>query len=219
LTPNPAAAILKDDHDRVKDLFDRFEAAKTRAAKRKIVRQALTELKVHAAVEEELFYPAVRKAVGNEVMAADNASDTNCDTATTNTHDEFIEIVNVSTKTLDMQGVTIADSVVARHEIGMVELAPGEAMVVWGGGTPACAGVTKFETATTGQLGLNDGGDTITVALQGTNLVTFTFPAADPNVSDNLSPDMSGTAYARHNMVTGAMGMFSPGKRSDGTAF
>jgi Hemerythrin HHE cation binding domain len=68
LKPNPAVALLKEDHDRVKDLFDRFEAAKGRAAKRKIVRAALTELKVHAAIEEELFYPAVRKAVGKEVM-------------------------------------------------------------------------------------------------------------------------------------------------------
>jgi hemerythrin-like domain-containing protein len=68
LTPNPAVTMLKDDHDRVKTLFDRFESAKGRAAKRKIVRAALTELKVHAALEEELFYPAVRKAVGKELM-------------------------------------------------------------------------------------------------------------------------------------------------------
>jgi hypothetical protein len=68
LTANPAAALLKDDHDRVKDLFDRFEAAKGRSAKVRIVRQALTELKVHAAIEEELFYAAVRKPVGKEVM-------------------------------------------------------------------------------------------------------------------------------------------------------
>src|SRR3954462_8471542 len=33
-----------------------------------VVRQALTELKVHAAIEEELFYPAVRKPVGKEIM-------------------------------------------------------------------------------------------------------------------------------------------------------
>ena len=68
LTANPAVVLLKEDHDRVKELFDRFEAAKSRPAKVKIVRAALTELKVHAAVEEELFYPAVRAKVGKEVM-------------------------------------------------------------------------------------------------------------------------------------------------------
>ena len=68
LTANPAVTLLKDDHDRVKGLFDRFESAKGRAAKVKIVRQALTELKVHAAIEEELFYPAVRKPVGQKRM-------------------------------------------------------------------------------------------------------------------------------------------------------
>lgn len=68
LKPNPAAALLKDDHDGVKALFDQFEAAKSRPAKVKIVRAALTELKVHAAIEEELFYPAVRAKVGKEVM-------------------------------------------------------------------------------------------------------------------------------------------------------
>lgn len=65
---NPAVALLKDDHDRVKDLFDQFEAAGSRPAKVKVVRQALTELKVHAALEEELFYPAVRRRVGKEIM-------------------------------------------------------------------------------------------------------------------------------------------------------
>src|SRR3954470_4083920 len=68
LTANPAVALLKADHDRVKELFDRFEAARTRPAKLKIVRAALVELKVHAAIEEELFYPAVRAKVGKDVM-------------------------------------------------------------------------------------------------------------------------------------------------------
>jgi hemerythrin-like domain-containing protein len=68
LTANPAVTLLREDHDRVKRLFDQFEAAKSRPAKVKIVRQALTELKVHAAIEEEVFYPAVRKAVGKEIM-------------------------------------------------------------------------------------------------------------------------------------------------------
>src|SRR4051812_21481065 len=68
LKPNPAAAILKEDHAKVKDLFDRFEKAKGRGARTKVVRQALAELKVHAAIEEEIFYPAVRAEVGKEVM-------------------------------------------------------------------------------------------------------------------------------------------------------
>src|SRR5947209_20514289 len=68
LTTNPAVALLKQDHQRVKTLFDQFEKAKSRAAKKNLVRQALTELKVHAAIEEELFYASVRKTVGKEVM-------------------------------------------------------------------------------------------------------------------------------------------------------
>jgi hypothetical protein len=68
LTANPAVALLKEDHDRVKELFDRFEEAKTRPAKLKTVRATLIELKVHAVIEEELFYPAVRKPIGKEIM-------------------------------------------------------------------------------------------------------------------------------------------------------
>ena len=68
LTTNPALALLKKDHDTVKDLFDKFKKAEGRPAKKKIVDQALTELRVHAAIEEELFYPAVRKTVGKDIM-------------------------------------------------------------------------------------------------------------------------------------------------------
>ena len=68
LKSNPTTALLKEDHERVKALFERFEEAKGRAAKIRIVREALAELKVHAALEEELFYPAVRKPVGKEIM-------------------------------------------------------------------------------------------------------------------------------------------------------
>jgi hemerythrin-like domain-containing protein len=68
LTTNPALALLKKDHDTVKHLFDKFENAEGRPAKKKIVNQALAELKVHAPIEEELFYPAVRKPVGKDIM-------------------------------------------------------------------------------------------------------------------------------------------------------
>lgn len=68
LTTNPAIAFLKKDHDAVKGLFEKFEQAESRPAKKKIVMRAITELKLHAAIEEEIFYPAVRKPVGNHIM-------------------------------------------------------------------------------------------------------------------------------------------------------
>lgn len=63
-----AIAILKKDHDTVKGLFEEFEKAETTAAKDKIIGQAVTALKIHAVLEEELFYPAVRAHVGSEMM-------------------------------------------------------------------------------------------------------------------------------------------------------
>jgi hypothetical protein len=68
LKSNPAVVILKEDHAKVKKLFEQFETAASRAVKKKIVRETLAELKVHAAIEEEIFYPAVRKPVGKEIM-------------------------------------------------------------------------------------------------------------------------------------------------------
>jgi hypothetical protein len=55
-----AIAILKKDHDAVKGLFDEFEKAQKTAAKEKIIDQAITALKIHAILEEEIFYPTVR---------------------------------------------------------------------------------------------------------------------------------------------------------------
>ena len=68
LTTNPVLALLKKDHDTVKDLFEPIRESRGWPAKKKIVRLALTELKVHAEIEEELFYPAVRKPVGKDIL-------------------------------------------------------------------------------------------------------------------------------------------------------
>jgi cysteine-rich repeat protein len=169
--------------------------------------------------------PVPGDLVLNEVMAGDNMSDTNCDGAVTGTNDEFVELVNVSGKMLDLTGVSIADSVITRHVFaagptGSMTLAPGKAIVVWTGGTPACAAATNWFVASTGQLGLNDAGDTITVSdANMVQLLQLTYPAATLNVSSNRSPEVVGTTYALHTAVTGAVGAFSPGTRANGTAF
>jgi hemerythrin superfamily protein len=61
-----AIALLKSDHKKVKALFSEFDKLKDDGAnedKAAIVAQICKELKIHTAIEEEIFYPAVRKAI------------------------------------------------------------------------------------------------------------------------------------------------------------
>ena len=57
-----AIALLKADHKTVEQLFRKYEKAGDQRphAKRKLVDQLVHELSVHAAIEEQVFYPAVR---------------------------------------------------------------------------------------------------------------------------------------------------------------
>jgi hypothetical protein len=55
-----AIYILKHDHDTVKDLFEQFEDAEDLRTKKRIAAKAIEELKIHAVIEEEIFYPAIR---------------------------------------------------------------------------------------------------------------------------------------------------------------
>src|SRR3954469_5092573 len=59
-----AIAILVRDHQELEQLFKQFEKLTDRAqkAKQKIVTKIIRELAVHSAIEEMLFYPAVRTA-------------------------------------------------------------------------------------------------------------------------------------------------------------
>ena len=65
--PN-AVQLIKQDHKKVANLFDKFQKTKGQDAKRQIADQAMEELEVHALVEEEIFYPAVRKELSDGVL-------------------------------------------------------------------------------------------------------------------------------------------------------
>ncbi len=61
-----AIAMLTADHKQVQKAFKDYERLKKRGSKRnklEIVRQACTDVKIHAIIEEELFYPAVSRAL------------------------------------------------------------------------------------------------------------------------------------------------------------
>ena len=66
--PNDAIAMLEADHAKVKSLFEQFEALSDRSkvSKKKIADQICMELTIHTEVEEQVFYPAVRKPVNDE---------------------------------------------------------------------------------------------------------------------------------------------------------
>ena len=56
-----ALTVLRRDHQAVEQLFRRFERARTASERKRIAALVVRELSVHTAVEEELFYPALRR--------------------------------------------------------------------------------------------------------------------------------------------------------------
>jgi hemerythrin-like domain-containing protein len=60
-----AIALLSEDHDYVKKAFRAFEKMDEQDQPA-LVKQVLQALKVHTRIEEEIFYPAVRKAIKDQ---------------------------------------------------------------------------------------------------------------------------------------------------------
>lgn len=52
-----AIKLLKDDHQKVTELFDEFEVNQDKS----IADQICMELDIHAQIEEQIFYPAVKQ--------------------------------------------------------------------------------------------------------------------------------------------------------------
>ncbi|HLL53197.1 MAG TPA: hemerythrin domain-containing protein [Myxococcaceae bacterium] len=61
-----ALTLLKQDHQTVEELFQRFEASGERAlkAKKQVMERIIRELSVHGEIEEMFFYPACREKGG-----------------------------------------------------------------------------------------------------------------------------------------------------------
>jgi hypothetical protein len=56
-----ALQMLREDHRKVKELFRQFEEAQGTNEKRAIAETVFVELDIHSVLEEEVFYPAVRR--------------------------------------------------------------------------------------------------------------------------------------------------------------
>jgi len=56
-----AIAMLKEDHQRVKDLFAQYEGTSNAEAKGSLAEEVFVELETHAQLEESIFYPSVNE--------------------------------------------------------------------------------------------------------------------------------------------------------------
>lgn len=70
-----AIALLTEDHENVKSMFEQYEALGERAhaGKKKLADKICIELTKHATAEEEIFYPAVRAAGKDKEDLVDEA--------------------------------------------------------------------------------------------------------------------------------------------------
>jgi len=68
-TESDACTLLDADHRKVKKMFKTYEeltesrAASADQKKRELANEICTELTIHAQIEEEIFYPALREAI------------------------------------------------------------------------------------------------------------------------------------------------------------
>ena len=66
--PRDAIALLKNDHRKVEELFEDFEKARGEGRKERLAHEICLELSVHAAIEEEIFYPACEGKVDEDLL-------------------------------------------------------------------------------------------------------------------------------------------------------
>ncbi len=66
--PKDAIALLKADHEAVSQLFAEYEKTRSAPNKKALVAEICTALSVHAQIEEEIFYPAVKAALKDKLL-------------------------------------------------------------------------------------------------------------------------------------------------------
>ncbi|MFO1079849.1 MAG: hemerythrin domain-containing protein [Reyranellaceae bacterium] len=69
--PGSAVELLKQDHRKVESLFEEFAAADDGERQELLAHQICRELKVHAMIEEEIFYRACRSAASDDEDTSD----------------------------------------------------------------------------------------------------------------------------------------------------
>jgi len=183
---------------------------------------------------------AIGDLVINELLVDGTAGDTNGDGSVSADEDTFVEFVSVAAEELSLEGVTVVETrltALPRHtfDAGFL-LAPGEAVVVFGGGAPVAgpAGSTFLAADNAGDSGnpfylhLNPTGGTLELRNAAGDVLadvawgTDAGGNPDANIDEaiTLNPQITGTTWEPHTTVSGsATSLYSPGTLADGSSF
>ncbi|PEN14915.1 hypothetical protein CRI94_01075 [Longibacter salinarum] len=160
----------------------------------------------------------------NEILAdpaPDAAGDANGDGTRDGSEDEFVEIYNSGTESVDLSGYVIQDGYGDRHTFPTGTTLPAEtAVVVFGGGSPSASIPGVVQTASSGMLGFNNSGDTVTLVNAGGGTVGTASYGSEGGNDESLTrePDFTGS-FVQHSTASGSGGaLFSPGRTLDGSA-
>lgn len=152
----------------------------------------------------------------NEILYDPNG-DANGDGVISSSEDEFVELYNTGLVAIDLTGYTLEDNVLNRHTFpsGTI-LDPESFITVFAGGTPTgINGITQV--ASSGFLGLNNGGDNVTLRnSEGTLIANYDYPGTTDDQSIAREPDFTGS-FIQHLSITSNPVMFSPGENNDGS--
>ena len=135
--------------------------------------------------------------------------------------DEFVEIVNNSGASTDLTGWTLHNSSEERHRFAPGTVLPIDcAMVVFGGGNLSnMGGSAIFQTASSGSLGLNNWGDTVTLYNADGDLMALVTYGSEAREDQSIvrDPEITGPFSLHGSIADGRL--FSPGTRSNGDEY
>lgn len=175
-------------------------------------------------LSRDVVSPSCIPLVINELLfdpPNDLAGDANGDGTRDALDDEFIEFVNNSGSPLDLSGYTISDAAELRHTFPAATIIPPNGViVVFGGGTPTGSfGGAIVQTASEGQLNLNNAGDVVTIRNPNNNVaIVFNSSSTGLSFGSNQSatrnPDITGD-FVLHTDANPSL-LFSPGTDNQG---
>jgi hypothetical protein len=190
-----------------------------------------------AGVDAEVVSPLFGRVIINEVLIDGLAEgDPNGDGDVDAVEDQFVELVNVDTAPVDLDGCTLVELDLPdqpRHSFTAFTLPAGHAVVIFGGGdAPPALATASFYTANAADPGIPWGlhlsmpSDSLTLLdPDGLTVARFCYggtdecsQAAATDESLTRSPELTGS-FVPHTSTGDGSTVFSPGTRADGTPF